>query len=119
LPVAFNEQLADRIREALMNLPAVEEKYMFGGVCFMVNGKMCVGVIKEDMMCRIDPDLAETVLQKPGCRPMDFTSRPMKGYFYVSEDGLRSQASFNDWIQLCLEFNVIAKASKKKKPSRK
>ncbi len=113
--MAFNEKLADRIREALTDVPNAEEKYMFGGVCFMVNGKMCVGVVKDDMMCRIDPDLEDIVLEKPGCRPMDFSGRPMKGYVYVSEEGMKKKKDLDYWISLCLEFNAKAKASKKKK----
>ena len=112
--MAFNEKLADRIREALVNVPKVEEKFMFGGVCFMVNGKMCVGVVKDEMMCRIDPALDEIVLEKTGCRPMDFTKRPMKGYVYISDEGMKSKKAFDYWIGLCLDFNLKAKASKKK-----
>lgn len=112
--MAYNEKLADRIREALADIPEVEEKLMFGGSCFMVNGKMCVGVIKDDMMCRIDPSLDEVVLEKKGCRPMDFAKRPMKGYVYVNEEGRKSKKDFEYWIGLCLEFNSKAKASKKK-----
>ncbi|MGZ3921264.1 MAG: TfoX/Sxy family protein [Bacteroidia bacterium] len=112
--MAFDEKLADRIREALVNIPKVEEKHMFGGVCFMVDGKMCVGVIKDDMMCRIDPTMDKIVLEKPGCRPMDFAKRPMKGYVYVDETGLKTKMQFDYWIGLCLDFNSKAKASKKK-----
>lgn len=111
--MAYNEALADKIRETLVHLPMVEEKNMFGGVCFMVNNKMCVGVVKEEMMCRIDPDLMETVLEKTGCRQMDFTGRPMKGYVFVSEEGIQTKDDLNYWISLCLEFNPKAKASKR------
>ncbi len=113
--MAFNEKLNDRIREAVAHLPKVEEKYMFGGSCYMLNGKMCVGVIKDDMMCRIDPDLYEAALKKKGCREMDFVGRPMKGYVYISEEGMKSKKDFDYWIGLCVEFNKKAKASKKKK----
>ena len=113
--MAYSEKITDRIREALADLPDVEEKYMFGGVCFMVNGKMCVGVIKDEMMCRIDPKMEEIVFEKVGCRPMDFTTRPMKGYVYVSDEGMKTKNAFDYWINLCLEFNTVAKASKKKK----
>jgi TfoX/Sxy family transcriptional regulator of competence genes len=112
--MAFNEILADRIRESLVHLPKVEEKHMFGGICFMVNGKMCVGVVKDEMMCRIDPKMDKIVLEKNGCRPMDFTGRPMKGYVFVSKDGMKTQKAFDYWIGLCLEFNSSAKVSKKK-----
>jgi TfoX/Sxy family transcriptional regulator of competence genes len=113
--MAFNEKITDRIREALVHLPSVEEKYMFGGVCFMVNKKMCIGVVKDEMMCRIDPLLEEDVLEKVGCRPMDFTGRPMKGYIYINEDGMKTKKTFAYWINLCLDFNSKAKASKRKK----
>ena len=85
----------------------------------MVNDKMCVGVIKDEMMVRIDPDRAEEVLEKNGCRPMDFTRRPMKGYFYVSDAGMKSKSDFDYWVNLCLEFNRVAKLSKKKLKAKK
>jgi TfoX/Sxy family transcriptional regulator of competence genes len=113
--MAYNEKLNDRIREALANLPKVEEKHMFGGTCYMLNGKMCVGVVKDEMMCRINPEVYEVALQKVGCREMVFTGKPMKGYVFVNEDGLKGQKQFDYWINLCLEFNSQAKSSKKKK----
>jgi len=116
--MAYNEKIADRIREALVDFPKVDEKKMFGGVCFMVNDKMCVGVIKEDLMCRIGHDKEEEAFGKVGCRPMDFTSRPMRGYVYVSEEGIRTKKSFDYWINLCLDFNFEAKAAKKPKKKR-
>ncbi len=88
---------------------------MMGGLTFMVNEKMCIGIIKDEMMCRIAPEMQETVLEKTGCRIMDFTGRPMKGYVMVDDSGMRSQKEFDYWINLCLEFNSKAKSSKKKK----
>jgi len=116
--MAFDEKLNDRIRESLSHLPAVEEKHMFGGSCFMVNGKMCVGIVKDEMMCRIDPALYEEALEKKGCREMVFTGKPMKGYVYASEEGMKTKKEFDYWINLCLEFNKKAKASKKKKTTK-
>jgi TfoX/Sxy family transcriptional regulator of competence genes len=113
--MAYNAHIADRIREALADLPEMEEKLMFGGSCFMVNGKMCLGVVKDEMMCRIGPDAQEEALQKHGCRPMDFSGKPMDGYVYVSEDGMKSKKDFDYWVSLCLQYNDHAKASKKKK----
>ena len=113
--MAYNQQLNDRIREAMANLPNVEEKHMFGGTCYMLNGKMCVGVVKDEMMCRIDPDKYEEALSRLGCREMVFTGRPMKGYIFVAEEGMKSKKDFEYWIGLCIEFNSQAKASKKKK----
>lgn len=113
--MSFDEKLSNRIREALVKIPKVEEKYMFGGVCYMVNGKMCVGVSKDELMCRIDPDKYEAALERKGCREMVFTGRPMKGYVFVSDEGMKTKKEFDYWINLCLEFNKKAKASKKKK----
>jgi len=112
--MAFDEKLNDRIREALSDVPKVEEKYMFGGTCYMVNGKMCVGVVKDEMMCRIDHDIYEEALEKTGCREMVFTGKPMKGYVFVSSEGMKTKKQFDYWINLCLDFNKKAKASKKK-----
>lgn len=113
--MAYNEKLNDRIREAIANLPNVEEKYMFGGTCFMLNGRMCVGVVKDEMMCRIDPLIYEEALEKDGCREMVFTGKPMKGYVFVCEDGMKTKKQFDYWISLCLDFNKKAKASKRQK----
>lgn len=112
--MAFDEKLVDRIREALVDLPKVEEKYMFGGVCFMVDGKMCIGVVNDEMMCRINPVMDEVVLEKTGCRPMNFTGKRMKGYVFISEEGIKTKKAFDYWVELSLEFNSLAKASKKK-----
>jgi len=113
--MAYNEKLNDRIRESIADLPHVEEKHMFGGTCFMVNRKMCAGVVKDEMMCRINPKIYEAALEKDGCREMVFTGKPMKGYVFVSEDGMKTKKQFDYWINLCLEFNKEAKAAKKKK----
>jgi TfoX/Sxy family transcriptional regulator of competence genes len=121
--MAYNEKLADRIREALVDVPKATEKNMFGGVCFLVNSKMCIGVVKDEMMCRINPDRQEEALERNGCRIMDFTGRPMKGYIFVSDEGMKSKKDFMYWVDLCLDFNKLAKASKKKssvkKPAKK
>jgi TfoX/Sxy family transcriptional regulator of competence genes len=78
-PRKYNEALADNIRLQLTEIPhKIEEKNMFGGLCFMVNDKMCVGVETERMMVRLDPSLTEALLKKPGCRPMEFTGKVMK-----------------------------------------
>jgi TfoX/Sxy family transcriptional regulator of competence genes len=110
----YNEKLADRIREQLVDKRKVEEKQMMGGLAFMVNDKMCVGVWKDEMMCRIDPEVREEALSKTGCRVMDITGKPMKGFVLVDETGMRSKKEFDYWVRLCLEFNKKAKSSKKK-----
>jgi len=113
--MAYNVQLADRVRERLVDLPDIEEKSMMGGLVFMVDDKMCVGIIKDELMCRIDPEIHETVVEMHGCRTMDFTKRPMKGYVMIDETGMRTNREFEYWIGLALEFNKKAKSSKKRK----
>ena len=113
--MAYNEKLAVRIRERLSELPNIEEKEMMGGLTFMYNDKMCVGIIKDDLMCRIDPEFHNTAVEKKGCRTMDFIKRPMIGYVLIDDTGMKSQKDFEYWINLSLEFNPKAKSTKKKK----
>ena len=81
----------------------------------MVDDKMCVGVNKDNLMLRIDPDIYEDALTKDGAREMDFTGRPMRGFIFVDEGALENESGFKYWIDLALEFNPRAKSSKKKK----
>jgi TfoX/Sxy family transcriptional regulator of competence genes len=113
--MAYNEKLADRVREALSDLPDVEEKKMFRGVTFMVNGKMCISVSGENLMCRFDPAMQEEILKKHGVEPMIMKNREYKGYVYVTSEGFKSKKDFDYWINLCLSFNKKAKAAKKRK----
>jgi TfoX/Sxy family transcriptional regulator of competence genes len=114
--MAYDEHLANRVREKLMQLPNIAEKEMMGGLTFMYNYKMCIGIIKDELMCRIDPLLHETVIEKIGCRTMDFTKRPMKGYIMIDQNGMKD---FDFWINLALDFNAKAKSSKKKSKTTK
>lgn len=116
--MAYNEKLAMRIREALVQLHNVEEKKMFRGVTFMVDGKMCVGVSGDELMCRIDPSLHEECVEKKGCRSVVMRGREYKGFVYVSEEGIRTKKDFMYWINLALDFNVRAKASKKRRSNK-
>jgi TfoX/Sxy family transcriptional regulator of competence genes len=111
--MAYSETLANRIRARFATLSNVEEKKMMGGLTFMYNGKMCVGIIKDELMCRIDPEMHETAISRQGCRTMDFTKRPMKGYVMVDETGMATRGDFEYWIGLALDFNQSAKSSKK------
>ncbi len=113
--MAYSEDLAEKIRHHLMNIPNIQEKEMFGGIAFMNNGKMSVGVIKDDLMVRLDPEIYLEVLEKNGCREMDFTGRPMKGWVLVEESGYARSKDFDYWIQLALDYNLKAKKSVKKK----
>ena len=86
---------------------------MFRGLTFMVNGKMCIGVRDEEMMCRIHPDVVEDALEKNGARAMIHNGKTMKGYVFVDIAAIKNKAEFNYWIKLALDFNPLAKASKK------
>ena len=114
--MAFNEKLADRTREIIARTHKnVEEKKMFGGLCFMVNDKMCVGVEQGRLMVRLDPERFDEAMEKDGCKPMDFTGKIMKGYVFVDIDVLQTKKQLEYWVGLALEFNKKAKPSKKKK----
>lgn len=114
--MAYNTKLADRVREALAHLPDIEEKEMFRGVCFMVNGKMCVCVSGDDMLCRIGAGQMEAALDENGVRQMVMArNKPSKDFVFVSEEAFRTQQDFDRWIKLALDFNPLAKSSKKGK----
>ena len=113
--MAYNEKLADRVRELIaVTHKKILEKRMFGGLCFMVNDKMCVGVEQERLMVRLDPLKYEEALEQEGARPMDFTGKVMKGYIFVDIEALNTKKKLEYWLKLALEYNKIAKASKKK-----
>jgi len=113
--MAYNEKLADRVRTALVHRKAVEEKKMMGGLTFMVNGKMCVGISKDDLMVRLDPAIHNAALKEKGCREMNFTGKPIKGFVFVSPKGTGNKKDLSHWINIALDFNKKAKASKKRK----
>jgi hypothetical protein len=110
----YNEKLADKIREALAGQRKVEEKKMFRGLTFMVNGKMCVSVSGDEMMCRFDPEQQEIAAKKKGFRTMIMRGKLYKGFGYVNGEGIKAKKDFDYWINLCLSFNKVAKSSKKK-----
>ena len=87
---------------------------MMGGLCFMVNGKMCVGVEKKHLMARIGPDAYDDALTRKGCRPMDFTGRPMRGFVFVEREGMKSDEELVFWLELALAYNPAAKKSRRR-----
>jgi TfoX/Sxy family transcriptional regulator of competence genes len=118
--MAYDTALADRITDLFTaRRVSFETKAMMGGLCFMVNGKMCLGVEQARLMVRLDPAAAAEALTQPGCKPMDFTGRPMKGYIFVLPEAYASDAQLRHWIDLALEFNPKAKASKKRRDPKK
>ncbi len=112
--MAYDEKLAERVRAVLKGRKSVEEKRMMGGLTFMLNDKMCVGVLKDELMARIDPQVHEDALRKKGCREMDFTGRPMRGFVFVGPAAISTAKGLDYWMGLALEFNKQAKASKKR-----
>lgn len=113
---------ADRISRILKDKQAnFFEKKMFGGMCYMVNDKMCCGIHYDKkketdlLMVRIGSDAYEKSKDRTGCHPMDFTGRPMRDYAFITPDGYDSEEDLEYWVRLALEFNPMAKASRKRK----
>jgi TfoX/Sxy family transcriptional regulator of competence genes len=101
--MAYSEELADRVREVLAERRTREQK-MFGGLCFMVDGNMCAGVLGDDLMLRLGEDRADAALDEPHTRPMDFTGRPMKNMVFIEARGTESDADLERWVGRALEF---------------
>jgi len=112
--MAYDEKLADRIRQVLAREARVVEKRMFGGLAFLLNGHMCCGVVGSELMLRVDPDAFAEVLRRPHVRPMDFTGRPLTGFVYVEPEGLRSARALARWVALGITY---AKSLPPKKPA--
>jgi TfoX/Sxy family transcriptional regulator of competence genes len=114
--MAYDELLEQRVR-LFFDAKHIkhESKRMMGGLCFMVKGKMCVGVEKDRLMARIGPEAYEDALTRKGCRPMDFTGRPMRGFVFVELEGLKSDKDLAFWLELALAYNPTAKKSARKK----
>lgn len=113
--MAYDEHLADRIRRVLNDRHvSFDEKKMMGGLCFMVDDKMCVGIVKDALMARISPETYRNALSKKGSREMDFTGKPMKGFVFVDPIGIDKEKDLEYWVRLCLEYNPMARSSKKK-----
>ncbi len=120
--MAYNEYLADRLRQTFKEKKAVfQENNMFGGLCIMVDEKMCCGIHFDKkkntdlMMARIGENATPQALEKTGCHPMDFTGRPMKGYVFLTPDAIDSDEELSYWVQLCLDFNPEAHVSKRRR----
>ena len=102
--MAYDEQLAGRVRGVLARRKDVSEKKMFGGLSFMLGGNMCCGVDKDNLMIRVGPEQYETALAQPHARPMDFTGRPLKGMVYVDPEGYRTDAALAAWVKRGVGF---------------
>ncbi len=118
--MAYDEQLAKRIRSYFKRRKGVEEKRMFGGLCFMFNGHICCGIEKDRLMVRVVHERYDTLLKKAHAREMDFTGKPLKGFLFISEAGSHTATSLASWLNEAVEC-VKSKPPKKKKakPHRK
>lgn len=102
--MAYDEGLAQRIREALEERSDVSEKRMFGGVAFLVRGNMCCGVARENLMVRVGPEDYDDALGQPHAREMDFTGRAMKGFVYVAAEGVEDDGDLHGWVERGVAF---------------
>src|SRR5262245_49202481 len=120
LRMAYDETLASRVRNILSPASGFSEKKMFGGLCFLIHGNMCCGVLKNELVLRVEPGQAQELLHRAHTRPMDFTGRPMKGFVFVEAGGLGTDRQLRDWVSMALSFarGLPAKARKKSLPRR-
>ena len=119
--MAYDEKLAERMREVFAGERGVEEKRMFGGLAFMHRGSMCCGIVGKDLMVRVGPEAFAQALERPHARPMDFTGKPSKGMVYVAPAGIRTQRELASWIERGLAFTRAQpkKAAPKKKATKR
>jgi len=113
--MAYDEKLVDRVRAALGPRPELDERKMFGGIAFLFDGKMFVGVANDKLMVRVGPEGHAQALTEAHVLPMDFTGRPMKGYVYVAPAGVRTVAAVKRWTERSLAFVATVEAKSKKK----
>ena len=103
--MAFDEDLARRVREMLDGQPDVAERKMFGGIAFLVGGNMCCGVLGEDLIVRLEPGEAAGLLgSEPGVRPFDVTGRPMRGWLFVAPEATAEDRSLERWVDRAETF---------------
>ncbi|MEH6625400.1 MAG: TfoX/Sxy family protein [Motiliproteus sp.] len=102
--MAYDQGLAERIHGHLNHRGDVIEKKMFGGLCFMVSGHMCCGIVGERLMARVGPEAYEELLNAPHIKEMDFTGKPMKGMLYVNPEGISEESDLAAWINICVDF---------------
>jgi TfoX/Sxy family transcriptional regulator of competence genes len=101
--MAYDEELAERIRQTMLGEPGLSERNMFGGLAFMLDGHMCFGVVGNDLMLRLGKDQAAQALEQPHVRRMDFTGRPMASMVYIAPEGL-DEDTLKHWLTQAATF---------------
>ena len=118
--MAYDETIAAQVRHLIAKRTHnVEEKTMFGGLCFMVEDKICIGVKKDTMLVRIAPDVYDIEVEKDGRKPMIHTGKAIKPYLFVDFDEIRTSTDLAYWVNLCLDYNPEAPLSQAKQKAKK
>lgn len=117
--MAINEKLTDRVRELLADVDKVDEKKMFSGIAFMVDYKLCIAVRGANIMLRINPEIHDELIEKPGCSPMIMKGKDLTGYVVVDESFLNTKKQLSYWVKFALDYNPKAQSSKKKAKMKK
>ena len=112
--MAYDTKLASRIRDALKGRADMVEKEMFGGVAYLLNGNMAVGIVKDDLMVRVGADAHDDALSRPHTRPMDFAGRPMRGMVYVAPAGVKAASALDEWVRRGVEHTLTLPPKKAK-----
>jgi hypothetical protein len=102
--MAYDEGLAQRVRDTLEEEPGYEEKKMFGGLCFLLFGNMVCGIIREDLIVRVGPDRYEAALRRPHTKKFDLTGKPLKGWVMILAEALDEDDELNSWLQMAVSF---------------
>jgi TfoX/Sxy family transcriptional regulator of competence genes len=102
--MAYDEGLAQRVREVLEEQPGFDEKKMFGGICFLLHGNMACGILKDEIIVRVGTENYDALLKLPHTRKFDFTGRPMKGWLMVSHEGLESDDDLCEWVHKGVDY---------------
>jgi TfoX/Sxy family transcriptional regulator of competence genes len=118
--MAYDEQLADRVRRTLARHAGVTERKMFGGIAFLLHGNMCCGVLKDELIVRVGADGYDGALAQPHARPIDFTGRAIKGFVYVGRGGYRTERGLAAWVGRGVDFvsALPKKQAQRKRPIR-
>jgi TfoX/Sxy family transcriptional regulator of competence genes len=102
--MAYDEQLASRVRRVLAREGAFAEKAMFGGLAFLLGGRMCCGILGDRLMVRVDPDTYDALLRDPHASPMDFSGRAMRGFIFLDRDGVATAAALRKWVARAVTY---------------